>query len=201
MDRISAPFCAATGYSYEQWSRVVMYRELFTMLRIYPIARMAALEISPGGASPWPALGFAEYLAVGLPDFDICERQLDRQFDVIIADQVFEHLLWPYRAARNVHAMLKPGGLFVNTTPFLIRVHNNPVDCSRWTELGIKHFLAEAGFAVDEVTTGSWGSLACARANLVAPSWARVGWGRSLRNESEYPISVWAIARKQAQAG
>lgn len=129
--RVSEPFYAATGYDYGQWSRVVMYRELFAAMRMHPLADMTALEISPGGSSPWPELGFAEYTGAGYPDFDICADRPDLQFDVIIADQVFEHLLWPYRAARNVYAMLTPGGLFVNTTPFLIRVHDNPTNCSR----------------------------------------------------------------------
>jgi hypothetical protein len=90
--------------------------------------------------------------------------------------------------------MLKPAGHFINTTPFMIRVHENPVDCSRWTELGMKHLLAEAGFDIDKIRTGSWGNLACVRANLVTPTWARIGWGRSMRNESQFPVAVWAIA-------
>jgi hypothetical protein len=30
--------------------------------------------------------------------------------------------------------------------PDQTRVHGAPFDCSRWTELGIRHFLAQAGF-------------------------------------------------------
>lgn len=196
-NRITGPFFTATNYDYGQWSRVVMYRELFDEIRRMGPEKLSVLEIAPGGPnSPWRALGFAEYTGVDYPQFDICKDRLDRQFDLIIADQVFEHLLWPYRAAKNVHAMLKPGGTFINTTPFLIRIHLNPVDCSRWTETGIKHLLAEAGFDLAKIRTGAWGNLACARANLTAPTWARVGWGRSLNNERDYPISVWAIAEK-----
>jgi len=195
--RITAPFYRATGYDQGQWARAEMYRVLFGEVRRMAPGRLSVLEISPGGPeSPWRALGFAAYQGVDYPEFDLCKDRLDRQFDLVIADQVFEHLLWPYRAAKNVHAMLNPGGRFIATTPFLIRVHGNPVDCSRWTETGIKHLLAEAGFELARIRTGSWGNLACARANLSAPDWARLGWGRPLHNEPEYPVSVWAIAER-----
>ena len=32
--------------------------------------------------------------------------------------------------------------------PFLIRVHNVPIDCSRWTEDGLKFHLEECGFKI-----------------------------------------------------
>ena len=105
-------------------------------------------------------------------------------------------MVWPYRAARNVHAILKPGGRFINTMPFLIRVHQNPVDCSRWTELGMKHLLAEAGFDIERICTDSWGNFACMHANLVSSGWAGIGWGRSMRNQSEFPVAVGAIAER-----
>lgn len=186
-----------TKYDHTQWSRVVMYRQLFERIRELGPGKLSALEIAPGGSnSPWRQLGFAEYVGVDYPQFDICKDRLDREFDIIVADQVFEHLLWPYRAARNVFSMLKTGGRFVSTTPFLIRVHDVPVDCSRWTETGIKHLLAETGFDMEKMITGSWGNAACVRANLPSPQWASIGWGRSLRNEPEYPVVVWVVAGK-----
>jgi SAM-dependent methyltransferase len=196
--RLTDPLFSATNYDYEQWARVVMYRELFAEVDKLGPDNISALEVSAGGSSsPWRKFGFAEYAATEYPQFDICRDKMEMQFDLIIADQVFEHLHWPYRAARNVFAMLRPGGYFINTTPFLIRIHDVPVDCSRWTELGIKYLLAEAGFELDNIRTGSWGNLACVRANLAARAWARVGWGKPMHNEPDYPIAVWAIAKKQ----
>ncbi|MEE3502312.1 methyltransferase domain-containing protein [Acidiphilium acidophilum] len=128
------------------------------------------------------------------PAYDICNDRLDRQFDLVIADQVFEHLLWPYRAGRHVFDMVKPGGHFMVMTPFLIRIHDVPVDCSRWTETGIRYFLAECGFELETVRTGAWGNRDALKANLV--SWARVGWRKQFPNEPAYPQSIWALARK-----
>ena len=195
--RVVTAWKKATGYNEQQWARVVMYRELFDYVKSLGPAGLDTLEISPGGPySPWRKLGYKSYRGVDYPEFDICKDCLEERFDLIIADQVFEHLLWPYRAARNIHTMLKPGGIFINTTPFLIRIRLNPVDCSRWTETGMKYFLAEAGFPLGSIKTGAWGSLACVRANLTAPRWAKFGYGKSLRKDEAYPIAVWAVAKK-----
>jgi SAM-dependent methyltransferase len=180
------------GIEYEDWVRVVEYRECFAFVRSLGPERLDALEISGGGR--WKQLGFRSFLATDYPDYDVCERPLDRQFDVIIADQVFEHLLWPYRAARNVYAMLKPGGTFVIATPFLIKLHPMPYDCTRWSETGLKYLLAEAGWQLDNITTGSWGNRACVTANF--GRWAKCAPWRSLKNERHFPVTVWAFARK-----
>jgi len=196
-NRVFGPIRRITGYDEGQWARVVMYRQLFDAIRALSPHTLSALEISPGGPdSPWRQLGFAQYTGVDFPDFDICSQRLERQFDVIIADQVFEHLLWPYRAAKNVYSMLSHGGHFVSTTPFLIRLHDVPVDCTRWSETGLKYLLAEAGFNPDRMRTGSWGNAACVRANLRSEGWASVAWGRRLHNEPQFPVAVWVVAEK-----
>ena len=91
--------------------------------------------------------------------------------------------------------MLRAGGYFLVSTPFLVRIHDYPVDCTRWTEIGLKYFLAECGFALDGIQTGSWGNRACVKANFG-------GWVRyrrrlhNLKNEPDVPYHVWALARK-----
>jgi SAM-dependent methyltransferase len=178
----------------EQWARTVMYQECCTLITKLEPSRLDVLEISGRDAGPWRALGFKSVKQTDYPEFDICKDRLDEQFDLIIADQVFEHLLWPYRAARNVFAMLRPGGHFMVTTPFLIRVHAVPVDCSRWTALGMRHLLAECGFPLERIQAGSWGNRACVKANF--RRWADQTWWRSLRNEADFPVVVWALAKK-----
>ena len=183
----------AVGFDTTDWVRVVMYRECFAFLRSLGPERLDALEIS-GGVQWRRALNFRSYTPTSYPGFDICAETLDRTFDVIIADQVFEHLKWPMRAGRNVYAMLRPGGHFVIATPFLLRVHASPIDCSRWTEQGLSCLLQECGFPEEEIRTASWGNRACVSANFT--KWRRRGWYRSLRNEPDFPVMVWAFARK-----
>jgi len=182
----------AVHYDYGHWARTVMYQECFRLVGGLNPGNLDTLEIS--GSNVWKSWEFKSFTEANFPEFDICSMTLPQRFDLIIADQVFEHLLWPYRAGRNVHSMLRPGGHFMVTTPFLIKVHDFPVDCSRWTELGLKHLLAECGFPIDGIRTGSWGNRACVKANF--RRWAWRGWFRSLANEPEFPVSVWALARK-----
>lgn len=182
----------AVHYDYGHWARTVLYQECFKLVRELKPSELDVLEISAGKI--WQPLGFRSYTEANYPEFDICSMALPKQFDLVIADQVFEHLLWPYRAGRNVYEMTKPGGHFLVTTPFLIKVHEVPVDCSRWTELGMKHLLAECGFPIEKIRTGSWGNRACVKANF--DGWARQGWFNSLENEPEFPVSVWALATK-----
>ena len=181
-------------WDYTQWARVVMYRECAKLLADLDTAAMDALEISPGTRWQWQALPFRSYTETRYPDFDICTQRLDRQFDIVIADQVFEHVISPYRAVRNVIAMLRPGGRFLVTTPFLIRLHCG-VDCTRWSRLGMTHFLAECGFPMGRIEAWQWGNRACVKANF--NTWKRHGWGlfKSLRNEEDFPVVVWALAR------
>lgn len=182
----------AIHYDYGHWVRSVMYRECSKLLKELAPEQLDVLEISSGNL--WQQFGFKSFTEANFPEFDICSMTLPNQYDLIIADQVFEHLLWPYRAGKNVYAMTKPGGYFLITTPFLIKVHQVPVDCSRWTELGLKHFLAECGFPIEDIRTGSWGNRACVKGNF--NNWARRGWFKSLVNEPDFPVAVWAIAKK-----
>ena len=181
------------GASEEQWARVVMNRETTALIANLRPERLDALEIS--GDEWGRKVRFKSYRSAHYPEIDICEAPLPATFDLVIAEQVFEHLLWPYRAARHVHQMLRPGGHALITTPFLIRVHRNPVDCSRWTELGMKHLLAEAGFELGKIRTGSWGNRACVKGNFERWAGYRAGL-HSLRNEPDYPIVVWVLAEK-----
>jgi len=182
----------AVGYDHRLWARVVMYEQCFAWLRGLDPSRLDALEISSG--PEWRKLGFRSFTASSYPEFDVCEGVLPRQFDLVIADQVFEHLLWPYRAARNVRSMLRPGGHFLVTVPFLVRIHREPNDCTRWTETGLRHFLAECGFPLERVRTGAWGNRACVKANF--RRWVRRGWLGSLENEPDFPVAVWALAQR-----
>jgi hypothetical protein len=178
--------------SNQEWAREVMYRTIHSMLETLGPQALDALEIS--GETWGQRLAFRSYRSANFPAFDICKQRLPESFDLIIADQVFEHLLWPYRAANNVRSMLRSGGRFLLTTPFLIRVHDTPFDCSRWTETGLRYFLAECGFDLQRILTGSWGNRSCVVANFEAWPIYRPSV-HSLANEPEFPVVVWAMAQ------
>jgi len=150
------------------------------------------MEIS---GADWANTGFRSYVSTKYPDFDICAvERPEPNYDLIIAEQVFEHILWPYRAGRNVFGLLRPGGRFLVTTPFLLPVHDVPYDCSRWTPTGMKYFLAECGFPLDSVQTFSWGNQACVKANLMG--WVPYSrWMHSLENSPKHAVVVWALSQ------
>jgi SAM-dependent methyltransferase len=181
-----------TGAQDEKWARVVMRHSYEQIFKELPIQELKALEIS---GKFFNKLNFRQYRSVNYPEYDVCVCPLPDEFDLIIAEQIFEHLLWPYRAGRNVYQMLKPGGHFLISTPFFVRVHNYPTDCSRWTEVGLKHLLAECGFPLEKIKTFSWGNRACIKANFT--EWVRYRRRiHSLRNEPDFPYHVWAFAEK-----
>jgi SAM-dependent methyltransferase len=183
-----------TGTEEVGWQRKIMYQETKRLVQKLRPEELDALEIS---GVRWRSLvDFRSYKSVDFPEYDLCVAPLPEQFDLVIADQVFEHLLWPYRAGKNVYEMVRPGGHFLVMTPFLVRVHPHPTDCSRWTETGIRHLLAECGFPIDSIRTGSWGNISCVRAELTRFRRYRRLFHQSLRDQPQYPIQVWALAKK-----
>jgi len=94
---IARPVLDRLGYRRDHWTRAVMYSECFRLLAPLNVSAMDAMEIS--GGYPWSSIQFRSFTQTSYPDFDICTDTLEATFDIIIADQVFEHVLWPYRAA------------------------------------------------------------------------------------------------------
>jgi SAM-dependent methyltransferase len=178
------------------WCRVVMNREIERFIRSLDCSGIDALEISGSGSKD--RYNFRSYKTSQYPDYDICKGPLAReQFDLIIAEQVFEHVLRPDLAAANVHQMLRPGGYFVISAPFLLKVHEFPLDLYRWTEQGMRQLLETAGFHVR--ATGSWGNRECLRADMTAGlDWTAYNPTlHGLHNEPQFAIVVWAFAEKQ----
>jgi len=177
----------------EHWVRIVMNRETRQWVRALSPEKLDALEIS---GDWWSSGNFRSYQSLVLQQLDICQHALPEKFDLILAEQVFEHVAFPRTAAKNVFEMLRPNGYFLITTPFLIRFHEAPIDCSRWTELGLRNLLCEAGFAPQSIRTNSWGNRACVISNFT--KWTRYRpLIHSLKNERDFPVSVWAIGQRR----
>jgi len=190
----------------KHWLRRVLDDETDKIVASWNVPSLDAVEIS---GTAWRAAGFQSYASLTYPQFDICEpveswsdenaKLANETVDVVLAEQVWEHLKYPYRAGRNVLRMLRPGGRFLLTTPFLVRVHGPPAysDCSRWTAEGMKYFLEECGFDPDGVQTFSWGNKECAAAHITNDMWFGYQKGMNLKNDPTYPCVVWAVATKR----
>jgi hypothetical protein len=171
-----------------------MDRATDELVRALGADMLDVLEVSGGEASRWRSWRFRSYESADYPAYDVCAGPLRlAAFDLVIAEQVFEHLRDPGAAARSVCEMVRVGGYALITTPFLLKIHDSPIDCSRWTPLGLRLLLENAGF--DEVHVGSWGNRACVVANLTR--WTVYEPRRhSLENEPDFPVVVWALARR-----
>lgn len=179
----------------EQWQRIELNAAVdHHIARLDPTARTAA-EISGENhrSKPWRS-----YESLMYPDFDLCAPlELEQRFDVVICEQVLEHVPDPRTAAANLRELCVPGGHVIVSTPFLIRVHElllfGMYDYWRFTPRGLRVLLEGAGLAVDSVD--SWGNRLCVTGNL--SRWAGYRRRHPLRNEPDIAVQVWAFARRE----
>ena len=182
------------GSGADQWQRVVLNRAVDEHLLALGPAGLTAVEIS---GSAHAGKGWKEYVSLNYPEFDLCAPLAGQgPFDVVICEQVIEHVADPGAAAANLRELCAPGGHVVVSTPFLIRVHEEwgMEDYWRFTPRGLRTLLERAGLQVDSVE--SWGNRRCVRGNF--DRWPAYRRWHSLRREPKLPVQVWAFARNPA---
>jgi SAM-dependent methyltransferase len=181
------------GSGPEQWQRVALYEAVDRHIQRLGPRGLSAAEISGDNhaSKPWKRFENLDY-----PAFDlVAPLTRHAEFDVVICEQVIEHVVDPFLAARNLRELTKPGGHVIVSTPFLIRVHELPMygmkDYWRFTPRGLRTLLEQAGLEVDEVD--SWGNRSCVVGNL--DHWPAYRNWMSLKNEPDLAVQVWAFAR------
>jgi len=70
----------------------------------------------------------------------------DNQFDMIMCFNVLEHIYNYQNTVKESWRVLKPGGIFVGSTPFLINFHPDPNDYFRYTHQAIRRIFENNGF-------------------------------------------------------
>lgn len=189
-DRLVFPEAASAA---EHWQRMAMNEAVNAHIASLGPSRCTAVEISGDAHADKP---WKDYSSLGYPVFDLCAPIQDsREVDVVICEQVLEHVVDPWAAAANLRELCVVGGHVIVTTPFLIRVHELPMydmrDYWRFTPRGLRTLLEQVGLEVD--TVGAWGNRQCVVGNL--SRWAAYRPWHSLRNDSDLPVQVWAFAR------
>ena len=177
----------------EHWQRRILNEAIQRFIASLDPSRCAAAEIS-GDAHA--ALPWMQYAGLDYPDFDLCAPlSEERRFDVVICEQVLEHVPDPRTAVSNLRELCVPGGHVIVSTPFLIRVHELPQydmrDYWRFTPRGLRTLLENEGLEIERV--GSWGNRQCVVGNL--DRWSAYRRWHSLHNEPDTPVQVWAFAR------
>lgn len=128
-------------------------------------------------------------------DLDVCAvpgRFWHECYDLVVLDQVLEHVLHPSKALDHVRLTLRPGGRVFVATPFLIKVHPSPLDLWRWTPDGLAELLA--GVGLTDVRTGSWGNKAAVVANF--DGWAIRALDDDMTNDPAFPVTCWAVGTR-----
>ena len=67
----------------------------------------------------------------------------DGTFDAVYMMEVLEHVKDPQAALSEVRRVLKDGGRFVLSTPFVFGIHEEPWDFRRFTRHGLEHLLTD----------------------------------------------------------
>jgi len=112
-------------------NRVVMQKTSCRWLRGLDLENMDAAEISGKHGRRYT---FKSYKIFRYPKHDICAGPFTNtrgnilQYDIILANQVWEHLDRPYAATCNVLDMLRPGGISGSRCRFSF-----PIMARRWT--------------------------------------------------------------------
>lgn len=70
----------------------------------------------------------------------------DNTVDCIVATEVLEHCYSPDIILREIHRVLKPGGLFFCTVPFIWHLHEIPFDEYRYTPFSLEKHLKACNF-------------------------------------------------------
>jgi SAM-dependent methyltransferase len=140
---------------------------------------------------------------VSYPDHSLLDmRQFgDNTFDIVVSDQVLEHLEGdPQKAFSETYRLLVPGGIALHTTCFTNEIHWGPEDYWRFTPDALAYLARDFSEVID---AGGWGN----RLTWVL-DWAglrmfpvpHAQWHPLHKvatfNEPAWPIVTWVIARK-----
>lgn len=147
---------SAQSTEYASWSNWRQANYHFFKEQLPDDHSLRALDIG-AGPTQFRSL-FAGYTTViGLDFFPYEEVQVvaniteplpiaDATFDIVILSNVLEHTPDVLALLREVRRVLRPKGVCLATTPFLMRVHQAPYDYNRLTRYQLDRSFAEAGF-------------------------------------------------------
>ena len=134
----------------------------------------SVLVIGAGRQKGWLDIFFAKQHAIRLVYSDVdakamvdlfCDAHelpfLDETFDGVIASAVLEHVVYPERAAAEIHRVLARRGFVYSEIPFLQQVHEGAYDFTRYTLSGHRRLLnhfeeLSSGVVAGPGTTLAW---------------------------------------------
>lgn len=187
----------------EQYSRCALYLSHIDFARTHLAPRsgppLKAIEF--GGSNGFLAELFdgVDYeVAPNAPEVDVQDLSAypADEYDLVILDEILEHVARPWVAVEEVRRILKPGGCLIASSPFLIAEHRMPKDYWRFTKDGYRVLLDQ----YSTVETGSWGnpgSVTYLMQGMMVSTQDAIDAGVfDLTDVEKFAISVWAYAWK-----
>lgn len=81
----------------------------------------------------------------------------DNEFETAFGTEVLEHCPHPNIILNEVYRVLKPGGIFFFTVPFLWNLHEAPHDEFRYTPFALERLLSDSNFTEIKLESlGGW---------------------------------------------
>lgn len=124
--------------------------------------------------------------------------------DVLIADQVLEHVPYPWEAVKQCAYIVKPGGLLIFGTPWLYPYHAAPKDYWRLSRDAYATLFEDND--IDVIEIGGWGGNEIFEFALQTDGLLTTNRTIAMADDAElfdmevdedYAIEVWAIGRKR----
>ncbi len=121
----------------------------------------------------------------------------DATFDAVVCAEVLEHVGDPRHVIAEVERVLKPGGSFVATVPFLVHIHGDPQDYGRYTDTFWRMVLTHVGFTdlAIERQGGFWSVQWDA-----LREWVRVGRQHAGRRRWRWAVAARVLGRVREAA-
>jgi SAM-dependent methyltransferase len=110
----------------------------------------------------------------------------DDTFDCVVSTGTFEHIRAPWVAVKELHRILKPGGLVYIDVPFMQAYHKDPVDYWRFTLDGLRLLCQD----FDELDSGTYIGPTCGLIWVVREYANSLSSNRVLSNLLLIPVAL-----------
>lgn len=187
----------------QQYSRCALYLSHieFVDRHITPRVDEGLKAIEFGGSNGFIAgllEGVSYEVAPNAPAIDVHDLSAypSDEFDVVVLDEILEHVERPWVATEQVRRILKTGGCLITSSPFMIAEHRIPRDYWRFTKDGLRVLLG--GYSrVEAHSWGNAGSVAYLMQGMMVSTQDAIDAGAfDLDDVEKFAVSVWAYAWK-----
>ena len=127
-------------------------------------------------------------LVADIQDMHMIEND---SYDTAICLEVLEHTPDPFRAAGEIHRILRPGGVLIVSVPHLSRLHDEPDDYFRFTKYGLRDLLGREGFEV--ISLEHRGGLCSFIGHQMSTMLLGIAWSLPVIRQIAWHLNRWLI--------